>query len=250
MTFTIDRFLAVRKTRRIGASGDPVAAQEHLALSKLIANNYLAYDALRIHLHAPGQHPAPKKSAELEIITEQLFALGWIVEAKGKHGFRLAPKCGGSVKQYLFGHWLEEYSYCAFLEAGADEAYYSQKVEWTVDGVTGKNEMDVVARKGETVVFASCKSIRPLPKAGIESEMLAYFRELHDWDEHFSAGKATAVIISTLDLELEREAACPLVRYPILTAKGKVLEVMSLGLEHLSWHSLVAELGNLLRREN
>lgn len=69
---------------------------------------------------------------------------------------------------------------------------------------------------------------------------------MHDWDEHFSDGEARAMIITTLDMYYGDSAVDSQLRYPILNAKGKILNVKLLGIEQLKWENLVAECKNFL----
>ncbi len=54
------------------------------------------------------------------------------------------------------------------------------------------------------------------------------------------------MIITTLDMYYGDSAVDSQLRYPILNAKGKILNVKLLGIEQLKWENLVAECKNFL----
>jgi hypothetical protein len=157
----IDNFLESRKVKRIGSSGNGNQAKSRLELSKFLASNYLEYDSLRRHLSHPKQHSSFLMSKSSEVLINILIRLKWIEPGLNQDSYILSENHSIEVKNYLFGHWLEEYVFCAFEAAGADEVFFSQKVQWVVDGVHGENEMDVIARREKIIGFVSCKAIRP-----------------------------------------------------------------------------------------
>jgi hypothetical protein len=237
----IDNFLELRKVKRIGSTGNGNQARSRLELSKFLASNFLEYDSLRRHLSHPNHHTSFLISKSSEVLLNILMRLKWIEPGLNKDSYIFAENNSIEIRNYLFGHWLEEYVFCAFEAAGADEVFFSQKVEWIVDGVQGENEMDVIARREKIIGFVSCKAIRPEYRKKIESEMLGYVREVHDWDVHFSDGEARAMIITTLDMYYGDSAVDSMLKYPILNAKGKILNVKLLGIEQLEWTNLVEE---------
>lgn len=242
---TIDELLRKHNTYCEGRPSDICGAKRRLELSKLLAENFPEYDKLRLHLQ--HDRDLPVCNEPLRNILDAVTAQGWIKPAdQARKGFDFTNTADAAVRNYLFGQWLEEYVATAFDAAGADEVYWGQKICWTLDGVVGNNEIDVIARKGENLVLGSCKAVQPFSRPGLQTEVINYLREVHDWDLHFSNGQARAVMALTLDLYEGDEVFAEKHRYPVLTAKSKILDLSIIGLEQLKWARLVPECRRLL----
>lgn len=148
---------------------------------------------------------------------------------------------GRAARDYLAGQWLEELAYFAVRQSGADEAYFQQRIEWRVDGVTGTNEIDVIARRGGLLSFTSCKAYDPRfgGSARTRAKLRQFLLEADYWDTHFFDGKGRAVLMVTADLidEARRNGA----RLPTLFARAKVLNVDIVSLDFFQWDSLVGQ---------
>jgi len=232
---TIDTLLARREARRINAPGKVALARQRLPHSRFLAEHFTAYDALRHHLFNPDNHPMVVAPRQARPVIDYLTALGWI-NTDGAMVWRLAAIEG--LRIYLSGGWLEELVYCAHEAAGVDEAYFSQEIEWNVNGIVGKNEIDVLARRGDVLSFTSCKTLRAYRKGiGYVDQLRTFLAEADYWNIHFAEDKGRALLIVTADFLDELHNDAP--RYPLLLARASVLDVSVAGLEMLSWDSLI-----------
>jgi hypothetical protein len=229
MDVSIDKLLASRNSRRLENPGDDIAAKARAPVSKLLARHFSAFNKLRAHLVSPSQHPVIASKGAVQTICDCLKDLGWISQiGKKRDRWGLSVKDVG-VNQYLRGAWLEEYVYLAHIEAGCDEIYFSQKVEWTVEGITGSNEIDVMARRGGVLSFTSCKCIQPFGH-GLD-KLRAFLSEADYWDRHFASGSGRVLLMTTADFYDEINGNSH--RYPLLLARARILEVDMAGLEDL-----------------
>lgn len=234
---SIDELLAQRKTRRVGNNGSHADALRRLDISKLLAKNFEGFHTLRNHLlHADRFHSIRRPSRQVTSAIGLLKDLGWVRPAHHPGTWALASDLSADIRWYLQGGWLEEYVYCASLEAGADEAFYGQPVEWQVGDVTGKNEIDVIARRGDTLSFTSCKTQHP-HKQGAATALLSFLTEADYWDTHFADNKGKVLLVVTADFidEIEQNRH----RYPVILARASILDVEMIGLEDLGWERLV-----------
>jgi hypothetical protein len=235
---TIDSLLQKRKTRRIDDSGNPESARRRLPISKLIAENFSVFDQLRLHLFHPDKfadyYATSKRARKL---VDCLADLGWICTAGITPKWWITSELSQELRWYLQGGWLEEYAYCAHLAAGAEEAYYGQKIEWRVGEVLGNNEIDVLARKGDVLSFTSCKSIQSEQKAGMATAITRFLTEADYWDTHFANNQGRVLLVVTADFIDEIRNSRH--RYPMVLARASVMSVDVLGLEDLAWERLV-----------
>lgn len=236
--FSIDGLLAERKTRRIGNHGKHEGAYQRLDISKLIAKNFEGFDAVRTHLMHPAQfrsirHPSKDVATMISLLSD----LGWVKASSSAHTWKLTDDLDVDVRWYLQGGWLEEYVYCAHVKAGVDEAFYGQRVEWTVGEVFGKNEIDVVARRGDVLSFTSCKTQHPEQKQGVATALTRFLTEADYWDTHFADNRGKVLLVVTADFidEMHRNKH----RYPTVLARASILDVEMVGLEDIRWEKLV-----------
>lgn len=236
MNSDIDHLLAQRHSQRAGHPGNPEQARTRLELSRFLADRYVTFDPLRNHLFHPEHgHALDKKMLQAaKPVIDRLHDLGWI-KPNGNHGWK--PTDTGNSHAYLAGGWLEELAFCAHEAAGVDEASFSQKIEWTVKGIPGKNEIDVIARRGNLLSFTSCKTVQPQKSQGKSSTLRDFLTEADYWNIHFANDRGRALLIVTADFydEMRRNAH----RYPELFARASVLQVSLVGLEELRWDRLV-----------
>lgn len=236
---TIDSLLRKHRACRHGVAGSPQASRKRLETSKFLAEHYPDYDRLRLHLVNPAQHPNIANEADgVKKTARHLANLGWIEPADYRGSrYRYSRKADNDIRNYLRGHWLEEYVFEAFLAAGADEACYGQKLTWGGKAAPSFFEMDVIARKGEQLMFVSCKAISPGPEQGMSTELRGFMSEALSWDHLFSAGDAKVMIVTTADMVDERKSNSA--RYPQLKDQAKWLDQALVGVEQLKWDSLV-----------
>lgn len=236
---SIDGLLEQRGTHRVDSGGSHADALRRLEVSKLLAKNFEGFDEVRTHLLHPSdfrsiRNPSKQVKSSLNLMTD----LGWI-KSTGSNTFCFADDIGSEVRWYLQGGWLEEYVYCAHLEAGVDEAIYAQRVEWQLGEVTGRNEIDVIARRGDVLSFTSCKTLRPEQRVGNTKILTEFLSETSYWDTHFSDNKGCALLVVTADFV--DEIHMNKIRYPVVLARASILHVDAVGLEDLQWEKLVAK---------
>ncbi len=232
----INQLLARRHTRRVDLPGSSELARSRLDLSKFLAERYVAFDPLRNHLFHPEHgHSLDQRTLQAaKPVIDRLHDLGWI-KPSGNRSW--APTNNGDSHAYLAGAWLEELAFCAHEAAGVDEANFGQYVEWQVNGVKGKNEIDVIARRGDMLSFTSCKTIQPEKSQSKNSTLRGFLSETDYWNIHFADDQGRALLIVTADFydEMRRNKH----RYPELLARASILEVTLVGLEDLRWDRLV-----------
>lgn len=231
---TIDNLLSKRKARRIGETGDKELARSRSSVSRFLAEHFTAYDRLRGHLLHPEHFPIYETASACDEITQYLEDLYWI----NRTGVRTwTLKDDFEIRSYLSGGWLEEYAFLAYEAAGTDEVYFGQKIEWKVGSVVGKNEIDVIARRGDTLSFTSCKTIQTGKTQGHMAQLRNFLTEADYWDIHFAGDNGRALLIVTADFIDEMSGNSH--RYPQLMARASILDVSVAGLESLAWAKLV-----------
>lgn len=236
---TIDALLARQKVRRIQSSLTEKDARQWLKAAQHLAANYPAFDRLRLSLLDPESHPFQATDQAVCAIATWLVQNAWLVKtANGGFAFSKANK---EARPFLAGLWLEGYVCCAVMEAGADEAYFGQKVEWMVDDVRGRNEIDVLARKGDRLILVSCKSVKSRPDTGRSGELRDYLFETHYWNLHFAKGTGLALLVTTADL-IDEQPPTEIERFPPVGKQAGILNVALVGGESLPWDTLVKRL--------
>ena len=231
---TIDQLLAKRDARLGSRTGDKDRARSRAGQSKYIGNNFVAFDALRAHLFHPNHHPTISPSTHELNVAQYLERQGWIEQVTPRV-WQISENNG--VRTYLSGGWLEELVFLAHEEAGADEIYFGQDVQWSVHDVTGLNEIDVIARRGDQLSFTSCKTIRVNKTTGHMTQLREYVTETDYWNIHFADDKGRAILVTTADFFDEINKQCH--RYPQLAARASILNVSISGLEELKWNNLL-----------
>ncbi|MCM5552390.1 hypothetical protein [Pleomorphomonas sp. NRK KF1] len=240
MVCTIAELLSTRGVSFNGPSIDPQEMQSRARLTRLIGENYQAFEIARSILlqRRSSDNPGPQVLSLLGAIEREGVAkrsgTGWFL--------------GAASMRYVRGGWLEEYAALAALQAKADEVRAGQVLRWVSGPYDGINEVDVIARFGERLVFASCKALWSRFEIGDEAQRERLTSALHEADntlDHFGGeDDRTALVVST-DLYDERR---DLPRYRQLHGKAHALDVALITLEDFHFSSLVRrfeELGQL-----
>lgn len=233
-TTTIESLLARRNARRSGEKKNHEKARKRALETKFLAENFLCFDQLRAHLYHPCHFPTLEARSETRAMTHRLEALGWI-ERTGVKTWSVSAN--PEIRSYLSGGWLEEYAFLAHEAAGADEIYFGQEIEWRVGDVVGKNEIDVIARRGDVLSFTSCKTIQADKTQGHMAQLRGFVTETDYWNIHFADDKGRALLVVTADFIDELNGNTH--RYPQLMARASILNVTVAGLESLAWPRLV-----------
>lgn len=233
-TNTINDLLAKRGAKLCGKNADKSAARARANDSKFLGEHFLGFDQLRAHLYHPDHFPTLNRSCQSDLVSSYLESQGWI-ERTGEKSWSITD--APDIRSYLSGGWLEEYAFLAHEAAGVDEVYFGQEIEWLVGDVVGKNEIDVIARRGDVLSFTSCKTIQVDKTQGHMAQLRGFVTETDYWNIHFANDQGRALLVVTADFvdELNGNAH----RYPQLMARASILNVTVSGLESLEWHRLV-----------
>ncbi len=237
---TIELLLNQNGASRYGVPGNINASKKRLEISKFLAKNYSDFDKLRIHLfNHNSRNSSSFDSVQTKEVVAYLTHLGWIRPREQNHAaYEVVGNLDVDIQNYLRGHWLEEYVYEAFIEAGADEAYHGQRIIWGSEESPSFFEIDVIARKASQLTFVSCKAIKTEPEQGKSTELRHFMSEALSWDQLLSAGKAKVMVVTTADMIDERETMKS--RYQQLHEQAKSLNQAFVGVEQLEWSKIVA----------
>jgi hypothetical protein len=243
---SINSLLAKRNTQLLGEGGDEALALSRLELSKMLARSYKSFNSLRLHLESQSQAKSGKRearkfemNAEVKALLKKLIAFDYIK----KIGTEQYKYINHDARAYLAGGWLEEFIFCAMQETNPDEVLYQQKVQWQVGEVNGKNEIDVIARKGDVLSLISCKACHWNYRShnqGDRDKLKSFLLETDYWDTHFSAGTGRAVLVVTQDLI--DEANNHTRRSPTIFARADIMNVDIVSLDFFKWDVLVKRL--------
>lgn len=246
-SLTIEKLLALRGAWPKGISGDMTTAHHRAKLSQMIASDYMHFEHLRdlmfklvsattreehelIYAH-PDMKPLMQLMAEVKLVAEHY------------HG---GVKLDARAKRYLSGGWLEELSYLAALEAGAEEALYGQAVGWKFREYTGENEIDLIMRVGSKLTLVSCKALKSHLDANdrkLRNKLMEAVHEADNLADHFGRhGEKVALVVSTELFDQVRKVP----RYQSLLGKAAVLDVHIIALEEMDWDKLVLAMQGLL----
>lgn len=218
-------------------------------VARMISKNYEVYDQFRPHLSkARDLGGLEAESEQQQSIWHALVSGGLAMEMAPN---RYAPVPGEKAINFLTGGWLEDLAYEAILEAGADAALARAILDWKVEGYSGQNEVDVLARSGERLIFFSCKCANAClaedhARARLlqKDKLMGYMHEADNLADHFGVQGDAVVLLVTTDLidESNQNRA----RLPTLFGKAKALDVELIILDHLGWRPLVQRLKALL----
>jgi len=238
--YTIENILAARHAFLKGKGGDKQLAQGRRDLTMAIEHNYPAFEIMRDDL--VDQPPARKKPSaarppdpvDFNFLFDSMLSHQLI--HRNDDQFLLKDV---NARRFMTGGWLEELAWLAAVEAGADEAYYSQLVGWDVDGYSGENEIDVIFRKGERLGFVSCKALRSSLASSDRKHRARMMDAVHEADnlaDHFGEPGERVGVLVTTDLFDEDSGSA---RYEALMGKAAVLDVRVIPLEDIGWNRLV-----------
>ena len=237
---TIELLLNQNGASRYGVPGNINSSKKRLETSKFLAKNYSDFDKLRVHLFNHNSRNSSSFNFEqTKEVAAYLSRLGWIrTRGQNRTDYEVAENLDVEIRNYLRGHWLEEYVYEAFMEAGADEACHGQRIIWGSEESPSFFEIDVIARKDSQLTFVSCKAIKPEPEQGKSTELRHFMSEALSWDQLLSAGKAKVMVVTTADMIDERQAMKN--RYQQLHEQAESLNQSFVGVEQLDWSRIVA----------
>ncbi len=240
---TIENILNGRSAFLKGAGGDRQAAEQRRDLIMAIQQDYPAFEVFRDSVHGMGGSGAPDgsgKSLDVAPVTEANVLL----ECMQQHELvKLDKGCiqfnGSEARRFMTGGWLEELAWLAAMEAGADEASFSQLVGWDVDGYSGENEIDLIFRRNDKLGFVSCKALRSSLQSGDRKHRARMMDAVHEADnlaDHFGQpGERVGVLVTTDLFDEQRGEA----RYQTLLGKAAILDVRVIPLEDIRWDRLV-----------
>lgn len=221
-------------------------------VARMISKNYEIYDLFRRDLpKARKMGGLEANSKEQRTLWDALVTGGFAIEIAPS---RFAPVPGEKAINYLSGGWLEDLAYEAILEAGADAAVARAVLDWQISGYAGQNEVDVLARKDDRLVFFSCKCAsaclaedRPRARLMQKDRLIGYLHEADNLADHFGSHRDAVILLVTTDLidEQHHDQA----RLPTLFGKASALDVEVIGLDHLKWRLLVKRLQDILARK-
>ncbi|WP_077732697.1 DUF1887 family CARF protein [Methylocaldum sp. 14B] len=230
-----------------GASLDPgEPCPPHWAnLARMLASRYPVFDGIRPRLGYT--EPFAAESPQERQLCETLAQSGFLTRERQSYYRRSDDS---RKVRFLTGGWLEHLAALALEEAGAEAALPSTVLYWKVDEYDGKNEVDVIARRGNRLIFVSCKCLRAAfddsqnGAARLRTKLMQYVLEADDLADHFGRPGDAVVLVVTTDLidEINGDRS----RYPALFGKARALDVELISLEHLSWGRLLARMKALL----
>lgn len=238
---SIDRLLAARGVRLDGFGADMNLVRERAKLSRLIAENYAAFEVARsVILRRQANNVV---SGRVRTLLAAIKAEKLATEVNG--GWSVGP----AAARYLRGGWLEEYAALAALAAGADEIRAGQVLRWVSGPFDGVNEVDVIARLGDQLLFVSCKALWSHLTAGDAAQRERLTAALHEADntlDHFGGIADRTVLVVSTDLFDENNDQP---RYRQLYGKAHALDVALVTLEDFEFDKIVFRLKELFDRE-
>jgi hypothetical protein len=197
-----------------------------------LAENFIAFDVLRRSL----MHRTYVPAARCRSVREYLEDAGLLLPRRGG-GIHPASH---DADVFLRGQWLEEYVWKAFSCAGVDAATFHQTIHWRVDAFEGDNEVDVIARIGDRLAFASCKAMKPYPNAAgaqnYRGALINFLNEVDNAQDQYGYPWDSAFLFTTTDFSDDGGVGHS--RYGSILGKARALDVFVLGLEDIPWHRL------------
>jgi len=244
---SIASLLASRNASLKGESGNTIRATQRAQLTHLIREDYPAFEPVRdMLLKRNGKIDISQGFGEHgQLIIERLINHGMVEKADETH-IDSHITSHPEAKRYLGGGWLEELAWLAAMEAGADEAVFSQNLQWSAKGYHGQNEVDLILRKGDRLGFTSCKAVNSEFNPDSKKHRSRLMDALHEADnlvDHFGGDGDRVAVLVTADL-IDEVRNKP--RYIALMGKAAVLDVRIIPLEELGWDALVKALGELI----
>lgn len=226
-------------------TGDLKTARRHKDASLAIAAQYRAFERIRKQLFKGSV--VRERLDEVELCILDALVESGLADPLPNGCYRAAS---AESRRYITGGWLEEIACLAALEAGADEALYSQQISWQSDGYWGENEIDILARFGDRLAFYSCKAYGATYRRKNDRSRKKLMEALHEADnlaDHFGTPNAFVGLILSTDLYDEYNKRP---KYEALFGKAKALHVDLITLEDLKWEKLVSAMGRAGRTSN
>jgi hypothetical protein len=234
----IEYLLNQNGAKRFSDPGCAKLSRKRLDTSKLIARNFPSYDKLRLHLfNHQKKLLSLNDQQQIKEVATYFCHLGWITNGPN-NTFKVVNNLDENIIRYLRGQWLEEYVFEAFVEAGVDEVYHGQKIEWGSNESPSYFELDVIARRGNQLKFVSCKAIKTEPEQGRSTLLRQFMSEALTWNELLANGKAKVMVVTTADM-VDEEQSMKL-RYAPLHEQAFALDLLLIGVEELSWKSMLS----------
>jgi hypothetical protein len=200
--------------------------------ARFLAEHFAEYDGLRRGLMNQAHSPTTLRTHE---VRDYLEAAGLLLPQRGGG----VHPAGHDADLFLRGGWLEEYVYMVFLSAGADAATFHQGIHWRVDEFEGDNEIDVIARIGGRLAFASCKAMKPAPNAAgsqnYRGALVNFLNEIDNAQDQFGYPWDSAFLFTTTDFAEDLAQS----RFGSILGKARALDVYVLGLADLPWRRLL-----------
>jgi hypothetical protein len=247
MQHSIQNLLSARGAWLKGAGGSADTAMSRATLTRLLADNYGAFETVRDAVLRTTEEIAKHSEAPVRALPDAAQSL---LEELLRHRVVLRETHGHAIcevngKRYLSGGWLEELAFLAAIEGGAHEAVYGQNIGWSVGGYKGENEVDLIVRRDGILGFVSCKALRSVLDINDRKQRNRLMDAVHEADnlaDHFGRpGERVAVLVTT-DLHDELKGAP---RYSALMGKAAVLDVRIIPLEELGWNRLIGAVSEL-----
>lgn len=225
---TIEKQLAARKAQLIEAPKRPFA---EFKISKEIVRVFPSFYKLKnILVHGPRleRYLTEEDLTLLSPLLKEFLQRGWIQKSNSGQFLSTDHK---DAFAFIKGAWLEEYVYYIAESAGMDELLFGQKIGYTDDyGKLGKNEIDVIARRGDRFLLISCKTDAPFDFEDRNAELTKEAQEVGSWIRHFFPNNAFGALITTSDVIDE---ANNIPRFTQARTKANYELVDILGLEDL-----------------
>lgn len=237
MTQTIERALHKQNARFAHPPHKPYSTLE---MGQRIIECIEDFYDFKNHLVHPQQHPVfdLKVEKRLAPLLGDFLKKGWVKKA---HSSKYEPS-NTEAFDFIKGTWLEEYVWHVANLAGMDEAVFNQEIAWSEPGEVdyAKNEIDLIACRGDQFLLMSCKTMDPMPtgssltrKTGDLSDQA---KEVAYWVDHFFPQSAVGTLVATLDMVDERHNKD---RYPIAEVRAQKQNIDILGVEDLQTPKLV-----------
>ncbi len=241
--FSIEKLLAARGASLKGEGGDTAGAAERRDLTRLICDDYPAFEEFRnaIMDSKSGIELARLQGRTEKRLVEAMLDVGIATSQDGQIAVG-----GPFPRRYLSGSWLEELAWLASFEAGAEEANFSQELSWQVNDFYGENEIDLIVRRKDRLGFVSCKALQSefrVDNRKHRNRLMDAVHEANNLVDHFGVPGEKAAVLVTSDLIDESRGAA---RYAALMGKAAVLDVRIIPLEELRWHKLVNALKDVV----
>lgn len=235
-----------------GTERDIAGVLARKQLVQLLAEIYPSYNEFLGALMDPKRQGPAAPPAGVDASGRKAFAA--LCEAgylrRSGEGYEIADR---STESYMHGIWLEEFIYHVVLEAGADAALVGVALKWRKKQHGGESEIDVIARKGDGLLFVSCKKTHPDLLVTKQDEkkrqrhkkaLIGHLHETDNIPDLLGVGGDKVALVLTSDLIDEaRDNAS---RYEKLHGLAGALDVEILALEDLVWPRAVARFREML----